>query len=166
MCSVPAWQRALQVLPVIHSGRWAVTGSAALALYGFPVEPRDVDLLADESAAAELIDGLLGAVLRDESPWDGGNVRASRRALALVEGIEVEILVDVEAVGHRRALATPSLDQVDQVIVAECSIPVMPLSVILDVLDATDKRERAAMVREALGRDVGPKRPPPARPEA
>ena len=162
---LPAWQRALQVLPVVQSGRWAVTGSTALALYGFPVEPRDVDLLADESAAAELIDALKGAVIRDESPWDRGDVRASRRTLALVEGVEVEILVDVEAVGHRRALATPSLDQVDQVIVADRSVPVLPLSVILLVLDATDKRERAAMVREALGRDVGPKRPPPPHPK-
>lgn len=150
------------MLPVIRSGRWAVAGSTALALYGFPVEPNDVDLLADESAAAELIDGLHSAVSKDESPWDRGDVRASRRALALVEGMEVEILVDVEAVGHRKSVATPSLDHVDQVIVAGRPIPVLPLSVILAVLDATDRRERAAMVRKALADNDWPKQSPPA----
>jgi hypothetical protein len=149
--SVPAWQRALGGLPVVRNGRWAVGGSTALALHGLKVEPRDVDLLADDAAAAQLIDGLLGAVRSDETPWDRGDVRASRRALAIVEGVEVEILVAVEAVGQSGVVATtPDLDQVDRVILAGRPIPVLPLLTMLALLEATGRRERAEMVRAAV----------------
>jgi hypothetical protein len=112
----------------------------------------DVDLLADDAAAAELIGGLLGAVARDEAPWDRGDVRASRRALAMIGGVEVEILVDVEAVGQSDVVVTPNLDQVDRVIVAGRPVPVLPLSTMLALLEATGRRERAEMVREAVTR--------------
>lgn len=151
--SVPAWQKVLDGLPVIRDGRWAVGGSAALALHGLKVEPADVDILADDAAAAELIGGLRGAVARDEAPWDRGDVRASRRALAMIEGVEVEILVDVEAVGQSGVVATtPNLDQVDRVIVAGRPIPVLPLLTMLALLEATGQRERAEMVRQAMTR--------------
>ena len=152
--SVPAWQKALDGLPVIRDGRWAVGGSAALALHGLKVEPGDVDILADDAAAAELIGGLRGAVARDEAPWDRGDVRASRRALAMIEGVEVEILVDVEAVGQSGVVATPSLDQVDRMFVAGRPIPVLPLLTMLALSEATGRRGRAEMVREAMTRDV------------
>jgi hypothetical protein len=152
--TVPAWQRALERLPVIRDGRWAVGGSAALALHGLKVEPRDVDLLADDAATAERIGGRLGAVARDEAPWDRGDVHASRRALAMIENVEVEILVDVEAVGHSGVVATPNLDQVDRVIVAGRPIPVLPLLTMLALLEATGRRERAQMVRDAVTRGL------------
>lgn len=151
---VPAWQRALKRLPVIRDGRWAVGGSTALALHGLPVEPRDVDLLADDAAAAALIAGLLGAVAKDEAPWDRGDVRASRRALAMIEDVEVEILVNVEAAGHSGVVATPSLDHVDRVIVAGRPIPVLPLPVMLTLLEETGRWERAEMVRQAMTKGV------------
>jgi hypothetical protein len=53
--SVAAWRTALGELPVIRGGRWAVGGSASLALHGLPVDPRDLDLLVDHVAAAELV---------------------------------------------------------------------------------------------------------------
>jgi hypothetical protein len=152
--SVPEWQQALHGLPVVRDGRWAVGGSAALALHGLKVEPRDVDLLADDAAAAELIGGLLGSLARDEAPWDRGDVRASRRALAMIEGVEIEILVAAEAVGQSGVVAAPDLDQVDQVIVAGRPIPVLPLLTMLALLEATGQRERAEMVQEAVSRGV------------
>jgi hypothetical protein len=75
--SAPAWRTALGELPVVRGGRWAVGGSASLALHGLPVDPRDLDLLADHVAAAELVDGLRGAVVSDEARWDRGDVRVS-----------------------------------------------------------------------------------------
>ena len=80
--SAPAWRTALGELPIIRDGRWAVGGSASLALHGLPVDPRDLDLLVDHLAAAELVDGLRGAVVSDEARWDRGDVRAVRRSLA------------------------------------------------------------------------------------
>ena len=81
--SAPAWRMALAELPAVGRGRWAVGGSASLALHGLPVEPRDRDLLVDHAAAAELVDGLRDAVVSDESGWDRGDVRAARRAVAV-----------------------------------------------------------------------------------
>jgi hypothetical protein len=132
-----------------------VGGSASLALHGLPIDPRDVDVLADHVAAAELVDGLHGTVVSDQAPWDRGDVRAARRVLALVEGVELEILVGVEAVDSdgRVVVTTPSLDRVEPVMLNGRPIPVLPLSTMRAVLEATGRHERAAMVREAIGQD-------------
>ncbi|HEY7325609.1 MAG TPA: hypothetical protein VH520_12360 [Streptosporangiaceae bacterium] len=116
-----------------------------------PVDPRDLDLLADHVAAAELVAGLGGAVVSDEACWDRGDVRAVRRALAVVHGVEIEILEGVEAVSLAGdvVVATPDLNQVDRVIVSGRRIPVLPLRAIQVLLEATGNRERAAMVAAA-----------------
>ena len=152
--SVSAWGRALQGLPVVRDGRWAVGGSASLALRGLPIDPRDIDLLADDMAVAQLVDGLQGAIVNDETPWDRGDVRALRRVLAVVHGVEVEILVGVEAIGPSGdvVVATPNLDHVDRVVLNGRRVPVLPLSTMRVLLEATGSWERAAMVREAIGR--------------
>jgi aminoglycoside-2''-adenylyltransferase len=144
---------ALGELPVVRDGRWAVGGSASLALHGLPVDPRDLDLLADHVAAAELVYELRDVVVSDEARWDRGDVRAARRALAVLHGIEVEILEGVEAVGPTGdvVVATPDLDRVDRIIVSDRPVPVLPLPVMQVLLDATGKRERAAMAAKALG---------------
>jgi hypothetical protein len=74
-----------------------VSESAALAFHGLAVDPQDLDLIADAVAATELVDGPGDLVRQDVALWDRGDVRAARRALAVLEGIDVEILVDVEA---------------------------------------------------------------------
>jgi hypothetical protein len=154
--SASAWRTALGELPIVRGGRWAVGGSASLALHGLPVDPRDLDLLVDHVAAAELVDGLRGAVVSDEDRWDRGDVRAVRRALAVVHGVEVEILEGVEAVGPMGEVvaATPDLDDVDRIIVSGRPIPVLSLPAMQVLLDATGNRERAAMVAKVLGRPM------------
>jgi hypothetical protein len=151
--SAPAWHTALGELPNVRRGSWAVGGSASLALHGLPVDPKDLDLVVDHAAAAELVDGLRGAVVSDEACWDRGDVRAVRRALAVVHGVEVEILEGVEAVGPTGdvIVATPDLDHVDRIIVSGRQIPVLPLPAMQVLLDATGNRERAAMVAKVLG---------------
>jgi len=159
--SASAWRTALGELPTVQGGRWAVGGSASLALHGLPVDPRDLDLLADHVAAAELVDRLRGAVVSDEARWDRGDVRAARRALAVVHGVEVEILEGVEAVGPTGdvVVATPDLDQVDRIIVSGRQIPVLPLSTMQALVDATGDRERAAMVAKVLDGRSSPAEP-------
>jgi len=145
------WRRALMRLPIVRAGQWAVSGSAALALHGLAVEPNDLDLVADPVAAMELVDGLGDLVCQDESPWNRGDVRADRRALAVVEGINVEILVGVEAVAlGARVLGSPDLKHLDYIVIQDRQIPTLPLATMLALLDATGKRERATMVREAM----------------
>ena len=76
----------------------------------------------------------------------------------MVHGVEVEILEGVEAVGPGGdvVVATPDLDHVDRVIVGGRQIPVLPLSTMHALLDATGNRVRAAMVTEFLrSRDRG-----------
>lgn len=140
-------------LPVVERGRWAVGGSASLALHGLPVEPRDLDLLVDHAAADEMVDGLRDAVVSDETGWDRGDVRAVRRTLAVVHGVEVEILQGVEAVGTAgdAVVPTPDLSQLDLIVVGSRPIPVLPLPAMQVLLEATGKRDRAALVARALG---------------
>jgi hypothetical protein len=107
-------------------------------------DPRDLDLLVDHVAAAELVDGLRSAVVSDEAHWDRGDVRAVRRALAVIHGVKVEILEGVEAVGPMGdvVVATPDLDHVDRIFVSGRRIPVLPLSAMQVLLEATGNRER------------------------
>jgi len=156
--TAPAWRTALGELPIVRRGRWAVGGSASLALHGLPVDPRDLDLLVDHVAATELVDGLRSAVVSDQVRWDRGDVRAVRRALAVVHGVEVEILEGVEAVGPKGDVvaATPDLDHVDLFIVSGRRIPALPLSTMGILLDVTGNRERAAMVAKVLGGGPSP----------
>jgi hypothetical protein len=146
---------ALQGFPAVRHGQWAVGGSASLALHGLPVDPGDVDVLADHVAVAEIVDGLEGAVVMDQAPWDRGDVRATRRVLAVVEGVDFEILVGVEAVGSDGSvvMTTPNLDRVEQVVLNGRPIPVLPLSTMRAVLEATGRQGRADMVRDAAGKD-------------
>jgi hypothetical protein len=109
--------------------------------------------VADAAAATELVDGLEGSLITDETPWDRGDVRATRRALAIIEGVEVEILVEVESVtAGVRILGPPGLDNLDNIVVNGRRIPVLPLSTMLAIHDATKQTERAAMVREAFAK--------------
>jgi len=151
--SVPAWRAALAELPIVRAGRWAVGGSACLALHGLPVVPGDLDLLVDHVAAVEMVSALRAAVLSDDARWDRGDVRAARRVLAVVQGVGIEILEDVEAIGPTGevVVATPDLDHVDRVTVRGRRIPTLRLRTMQVLLDATGNRERAAMVAKALG---------------
>ena len=150
-----AWHSALMQLPMVQTGQWAVSGSAALALHGLAVEPQDLDIVADEVAATELVDGLGDLVTQDISPWDRGDVRAARRALVVLEGIDAEILVEVETVAlGTSVLGPPDLNHLDYTVINDRQIPVLPLSTMLALLDATGKTERATMVREAMSGEV------------
>jgi hypothetical protein len=92
-------------------------------------------------------------VVSDEDRWNRGDVRAIRRVLAVVHGVEVEILEGVAAVDATGdvVVAMPDLDHVDLIIVSGRPIPVLPLLAMQALFDATGNRERAAMVARALG---------------
>ena len=148
---VVGWQGALLQLPPAGVGHWAVTGSAALALQGIAGEPRDVDIVADETAAIALVDHLGVFVVEDGVGWDRGDVRADRRALAIVGGIEVEILVGVESHSDGVVqIGTPNLTEVELVTFGGREIPVITLQNMIPILEATDKRESAEEAKNEL----------------
>jgi hypothetical protein len=147
------WQEVLLQLPTTDIGHWAVTGSAALALQGIAVDPRDVDVIADEFAGLAMLDHLSTLVVLDEVGWGRRDVRAARRTLAVVDGIELEILVGVES--HSDGVvqvSTPDLNKVDLVAVGDRDIPVLPLQILIPILEAAGKNQRAAMARNELAR--------------
>ena len=145
------WRHALGRLPIVSSGRWAVGGSGALALHGLPVVPRDLDLIAESAAGSELIAGLGHALSTDESPWDRGDVRAARRALAIVEEVEVEILVEVEVYAQGTlVLGPPDFDDLECVVVDGRPIPVLSLAVMRDVSLAMGNSKRVKMVERYM----------------
>lgn len=150
---VNGWQEVLLQLPLTGVGHWAVTGSAALALQGIAIEPRDVDIVADESAASALIDHPNVFVVQDEVGWDRGDVRAARRSLAIVEGIELEILVGVESRSNGVIqISAPNLIKVDLIIVAGLEIPVITLQNMIPILEAMGRGERATTAKNELVR--------------
>jgi hypothetical protein len=58
-------------------------------------------------------------------------------------------------------VATPDLNQVDRVVVSGRQIPVLPLAAMQVLLEATGKRERAALVSRVLGgKPIGTDRGP------
>jgi hypothetical protein len=75
---------------------WAVSGSLALALYGLPVVPKDIDLQTDR-AGADAIARLLGAY-QVYPPGLHLGVRLMRSYLGQyrVEGVVVEVMGDLE----------------------------------------------------------------------
>jgi aminoglycoside-2''-adenylyltransferase len=147
----PIWRRAIGELPDFASHRWAIGGSAALALHGLPVDPRDIDLVGDADAAADFASQLANKVDADEQPWERGRYRATRRLHALVAGVDVEILVGIEARSvDGQIIQAPDLSSVDYVLVESRLVPVIKLATMLAVMEATDQRERASLVRQAL----------------
>jgi hypothetical protein len=52
-------------------------------------------------------------------------------------------------------VATPDVSHVDRIVVGGRQIPVLPLSAMQVLLDATGKRERAALVARVLGGEAG-----------
>ncbi len=90
-------------------------------------------------------------MVADETPWDRGDVRAFRRVLAVVNDVEVEILVDIESVtAGVTILGSPGLYNLDNLVVNGRWIDVLSLPTMLAILDAMGQSERAAMVQGVL----------------
>jgi hypothetical protein len=72
-----------------------------------------------------------------------------------VEGVEVEILIGVVAVGPsgRVVVTTPNLESAEPVVLNGRTIPVLPLSTMGALLETTGRRERATIVRDAMRHD-------------
>lgn len=75
---------------------WAISGSLALALYGLPVVPKDIDLQTDRSGA-----DALSRLLQAYQVYPPGlhlGVRLMRSYLAQyrIEGVVVEVMGDLE----------------------------------------------------------------------
>jgi hypothetical protein len=133
---------------------WAVTASANLALRGFPVEPGDVDVMADADGVYRIVERFADHVIRPVQPPEAaehGNIRSYFGALELA-GTEVELMGDVEhridgqwrpaddVVTHREFLTVEGRD-----------VPVMSLDHERRGYGATGRAHRVALL------DAGPR---------
>jgi hypothetical protein len=86
------WEQALDTLlhlMDVHDITWCLVGSAALAVHGLDVSPRDVDLVVDEVGAQRLAELLLDDLIEPVTPGETWSARWSGRAFpgALVEWV-------------------------------------------------------------------------------
>ena len=89
------WRAALEaVLERVEPDGWWLAGSAALAVRGVPVAPRDIDLISDADGCARLADALADVLV--EPLVDGGRL-GERWFRAFVGGARVECVGGVHA---------------------------------------------------------------------
>ena len=89
------WRAALEeVLARVEPDGWWLAGSAALAVRGVPVAPRDIDLISDADGCARLADALADDLV--EPLVDGGWL-GERWFRAFVGGARVECVGGVHA---------------------------------------------------------------------
>ncbi|HEX5994352.1 MAG TPA: HAD-IA family hydrolase [Jiangellales bacterium] len=129
---------------------WAVTGSAALAIYGVDVEPNDVDVITDRSGLAA-VHRLAGTGSVDE-PFESSDVAAEARLRFDLDGVAFEVLVGVRNLrsdGSWSSRATPA-DRVR--IPSRGNIPVLPLSSLLAIAEERKRAVQSAAIRARLRR--------------
>jgi hypothetical protein len=90
-----AWWRALvRVADLVGTGAtWMLTGSAALAAWGARVTPKDVDVITNMSGIAVLRQLVAQAIV--DEPFNKPGVRAAARLGFRLEGVSIDVLVDV-----------------------------------------------------------------------
>jgi|SRR5690348_11517615 len=74
--------------------RWALTGSASVALHGVPVAAHDIDVQTDAAGAYALAGRFAEAVTRPVAFSEAGRIRSHFGALRLY-GVTVEIMGDI-----------------------------------------------------------------------
>lgn len=147
------WEKALESVIRRVEGRpidWWLVGSAALAVRGLAVTPRDVDLVVDDAGARHLGEALLDDLIEPVVPVEGWVCHWFGRAFpgALVEW--------VGGVDERADRPTPSdygptaARRRETIRWRGHQLRVPPLELQLAVSEARGRIEQAALIRAAL----------------
>ncbi|MFC0006724.1 HAD-IA family hydrolase [Micromonospora siamensis] len=141
--------------------RWAVTGSAAVALHGAAVTPRDVDVVTDPAGLVALR-RRFGDVSVAE-PFRAVGVTARARLRLALDETPFEILVGVRnrrQDGGWSAPATPD----DRLWIPSWGrlVPVLPLSSLLRIAQERGRTDQVVAIRRRLGQlRIGDRALPP-----
>jgi hypothetical protein len=114
--------------------RWAVDGSAALALQGIDVEPADVDILTDTEGAYRIQELLAEYAVKPVAYGETNRYRSHFGRFS-VGGTEIDVMGDLKVYrnGTWSETQNPSTVKISQVVLGGNSIPVVSL----DTLRAT-----------------------------
>ncbi len=131
--------------------RWAVSGSAALALHGLPVTCRDLDILTSAYDAERVAASVPGLELEPLALRVRAGLRA-RIARFRVAGVEVEILGDVEdELPGGGWTGPPRLgEEVEHVELLTRRCPLMSLPALRAAYEAIGSPEKLALIEIAL----------------
>jgi hypothetical protein len=67
-------------------------------MHGMAIEPRDVDVLATDDAAATIGGLFRAAMVADDRPYERANMRADRRLGIMLGGVQIEVLTNLRNV--------------------------------------------------------------------
>ncbi|MFF5173349.1 HAD family hydrolase [Micromonospora sp. NPDC000089] len=146
-----SWVRALHRFADLAGPRvtWALTGSAALALHGVAVTPKDVDVITDLAGIEELRGSVDAGLV--QGPFETSDVAADARLRLAVNRTAFDILVRVRnrrPDGTWSAAATPA----DRLWLPSLGLklPVLPLSTLLRVAEDRGRAAQVAAIRTRL----------------
>jgi hypothetical protein len=131
--------------------RWAIGGSAALALQAVPVACRDLDLVTEARDVAEVTRRLGGRLLTPPAFVTRERLRGRFARLQLA-GVEVEVLGGIQnLLPDGTWSASPQFDvHVARVRCGERTCPVFSLSYLRDAYVAMDRPQTVALIEQAL----------------
>jgi hypothetical protein len=141
------WRAALAMLLERASGlEWWLAGSAALAVRGLAVEPRDLDVIATADAADALAEALADVLV--EPPDDGGLL--GERWFRAFGAARIECVGGVHASLEPCDFGVEAGSRREEIEWEGAVIRVPPLALQLAATEARGLHERAALIREAL----------------
>ncbi|MCS7285787.1 MAG: ribonuclease III [Anaerolineae bacterium] len=140
----------LQLLPFLEKlHRWALAGSVALALYGLPLTPHDIDLVTDRRGARALSSNL-GEFTLSPLRWKENEHFASLLAQFKVEGVRVEVIGDLKVKGEKSLISFNLWPHVRVLPFVWGKVNVVPLEWQLVVNIVAGKGEKAEMIARHL----------------
>lgn len=140
-----AVHRLVDVLPADLP--WALTGSTSFALQGLDLKPDDIDVQTTEAGAYRIEATFADAVATPVEFRESEGIRSHFGVLGL-EGIEVEIMGDVERRGPDGWVGPPDLSAHRQMVTVDCrSVPVLDLAYEARAYEMLGREKRAAQLR-------------------
>jgi len=148
-------QQHLKALKTIHEKlksanvNWVLGGSTNLALQGVNINPRDIDILTDKKGAF-IIEALLKDFRIRKVEFTKSEKIASYLGKFMVEGVEVEVMGDVQ-IRTERAWAKPLSPWRKKILKTEgMEIPVTPLDVELEAYRRLGRMDRVQKILEVM----------------
>jgi hypothetical protein len=135
---------------------WAVTGSLGMALQGMDLPVNDIDIQTDEDGAYEM-ERRLAEFVTAPVLYKASQRMRSRLGKLMIEGIQVEIIGDIQKVLEDGSWEPPVRVADDRIWIDlhGLSIPVLSLEYEYDAYRLMGRTERAQAIRKWLDKHSG-----------